>query len=155
MFLYVWVGRSSGQLRCPIVLSLICPKISWWELIPWWMVPAPTTQSTWAKTTRNWFRSLPALVSPNKFVIKKEVRCRKCINVLNGVIDTFLGVAGTEAKDFACVFYNMERVQCTWTRSPRTPADSQQSLFFWYVTNVKKAVSDDCQSVFIVPDKTL
>ncbi|XP_037543625.1 interleukin-13 receptor subunit alpha-2 [Nematolebias whitei] len=42
------------------------------------------------------------------------------------------GVADTEARDFACVFYNMERVQCKWTRSLRTPADSQQSLFFWH-----------------------
>ncbi|XP_017287421.1 interleukin-13 receptor subunit alpha-2 [Kryptolebias marmoratus] len=42
------------------------------------------------------------------------------------------GIAGTEAKEFTCMFQNMERVECTWTRSLRTPADSQQNLFFWY-----------------------
>ncbi|XP_013862076.1 interleukin-13 receptor subunit alpha-2 [Austrofundulus limnaeus] len=41
------------------------------------------------------------------------------------------GIADTEAKDFTCVFYNMERVECMWTRSLRTPADSQLSLYYW------------------------
>uniref|UniRef100_UPI0037E73A3B interleukin-13 receptor subunit alpha-2 n=1 Tax=Semicossyphus pulcher TaxID=241346 RepID=UPI0037E73A3B len=42
------------------------------------------------------------------------------------------GVVGTEVQHFGCVYHNMNYVQCTWERSPKTPANSQQRLYFWY-----------------------
>ncbi|KAG7236702.1 hypothetical protein INR49_000596 [Caranx melampygus] len=42
------------------------------------------------------------------------------------------GVAGTAVKNFSCVFYNMDTMECKWERSPRTPADSKQRLYFWH-----------------------
>ncbi|CAN9501448.1 unnamed protein product [Ophioblennius macclurei] len=42
------------------------------------------------------------------------------------------GVPGTKIQDFKCVFQNMEYMECKWVRSPKTPAKSQQHLFFWH-----------------------
>uniref|UniRef100_A0A3P9HR71 Interleukin 13 receptor, alpha 2 n=1 Tax=Oryzias latipes TaxID=8090 RepID=A0A3P9HR71_ORYLA len=42
------------------------------------------------------------------------------------------GVTGTEIQDFTCVFHNMEYVECEWRRSPKTPANSKQNLYYWY-----------------------
>lgn len=42
------------------------------------------------------------------------------------------GLMNTRVRDFKCVFQNMEYMECKWTRSPKTPAKSQQSLFFWH-----------------------
>lgn len=43
------------------------------------------------------------------------------------------GAANTEVKDFVCVNYNMESVECTWKRGANTPDNAQQHLYFWYV----------------------
>lgn len=45
------------------------------------------------------------------------------------------GVADTAVKDFVCVYHNMKYIECTWGRSPKTPAYSQHNLYFWYVTS--------------------
>ncbi|XP_070773377.1 interleukin-13 receptor subunit alpha-2 isoform X1 [Enoplosus armatus] len=42
------------------------------------------------------------------------------------------GVVGTEVQDFACVYHNMKYMECNWRRSPKTPANSHQSLYFWH-----------------------
>ncbi|XP_073336216.1 interleukin-13 receptor subunit alpha-2 isoform X2 [Pagrus major] len=42
------------------------------------------------------------------------------------------GVAGTAVQDFVCVYHNMKYMECTWGRSPKTPANSQHNLYFWY-----------------------
>ncbi|XP_071317310.1 interleukin-13 receptor subunit alpha-2 isoform X2 [Trachinotus anak] len=42
------------------------------------------------------------------------------------------GVAGTTVKDFVCVFYNMENMECNWKKNPKTPANSQQTLYYWH-----------------------
>ncbi|XP_040907293.1 interleukin-13 receptor subunit alpha-2 isoform X2 [Toxotes jaculatrix] len=42
------------------------------------------------------------------------------------------GVVGATVKDFVCVFHNMENMECTWERSPKMPANSQQKLYFWH-----------------------
>ena len=40
---------------------------------------------------------------------------------------------GTAVEDFVCVFHNMEYMKCNWGISQKMPADSQQTLYFWYV----------------------
>nr|XP_046267487.1 interleukin-13 receptor subunit alpha-2 isoform X2 [Scatophagus argus] len=42
------------------------------------------------------------------------------------------GVVGTAVQDFVCVYYNMQYVECTWGRSAKMPANSQQNLYFWH-----------------------
>ncbi|XP_036976274.1 interleukin-13 receptor subunit alpha-2 isoform X2 [Acanthopagrus latus] len=42
------------------------------------------------------------------------------------------GAAGTAVQDFICVYHNMKYVECTWGRSPKMPASSQHSLYFWH-----------------------
>lgn len=42
------------------------------------------------------------------------------------------GLTDTEIQGFKCVFRNMEYMECKWTGSPKTPAKSQQNLFFWH-----------------------
>ncbi|XP_058483682.1 interleukin-13 receptor subunit alpha-2 isoform X1 [Solea solea] len=42
------------------------------------------------------------------------------------------GVVGTEVKDFICVFYNMENMECEWKRNPKLSAAAQQNLYFWH-----------------------
>ncbi|KAE8288239.1 hypothetical protein D5F01_LYC14301 [Larimichthys crocea] len=42
------------------------------------------------------------------------------------------GVVGTEVQDFLCVYQNMKHLECRWRRSPKTPADSLQSFYFWH-----------------------
>ncbi|TKS83967.1 Interleukin-13 receptor subunit alpha-2 [Collichthys lucidus] len=42
------------------------------------------------------------------------------------------GVVGTEVQDFLCVYQNMEHLECRWRPSPKTPAHSLQSLYFWH-----------------------
>ncbi|XP_044077299.1 interleukin-13 receptor subunit alpha-2 isoform X2 [Siniperca chuatsi] len=42
------------------------------------------------------------------------------------------GVVGTAVQDFICVYHNMKYMECNWGRSPKTPVNSQQSLYFWY-----------------------
>jgi len=46
-------------------------------------------------------------------------------------IRTHLVIEDTAVLDFICMFHNMEYVECKWKRSPKTPANSQQSLYFW------------------------
>ncbi|XP_072231888.1 interleukin-13 receptor subunit alpha-2 isoform X2 [Leuresthes tenuis] len=41
-------------------------------------------------------------------------------------------IEDTAVLDFICVFHNMEYMECKWKRSPKTPATSQQSLYFWH-----------------------
>ncbi|KAM4545107.1 interleukin-13 receptor subunit alpha-2 isoform 2-T2 [Odontesthes bonariensis] len=41
-------------------------------------------------------------------------------------------VQDTAVLDFICVFHNMEFMECKWKRSPKTPANSQRSLYFWH-----------------------
>ncbi|XP_062261411.1 interleukin-13 receptor subunit alpha-2 isoform X1 [Platichthys flesus] len=42
------------------------------------------------------------------------------------------GVFGSRVKDFLCVFYSMENMECTWGRNPKIPDSSQQNLYFWH-----------------------
>lgn len=42
------------------------------------------------------------------------------------------GILDTEAKEFNCVYHNMENLECSWTRSLKTPASAQQNLYFWH-----------------------
>ncbi|KAG8008157.1 Interleukin-13 receptor subunit alpha-2, partial [Nibea albiflora] len=42
------------------------------------------------------------------------------------------GVVGTEVQDFLCVYHNMKYMECRWRRSPTTPANSLQTLYFWH-----------------------
>nr|XP_043897378.1 interleukin-13 receptor subunit alpha-2 isoform X2 [Solea senegalensis] len=42
------------------------------------------------------------------------------------------GVVGTEVKDFSCVFYNMENMECKWKRNPKLSAAAQQNLYLWH-----------------------
>lgn len=59
------------------------------------------------------------------------------------ILFTFLhlGLVGTTVKDFVCVFFNMEYMKCNWGRSPKMPANSQQTLYFWYVIYPTKNIS--------------
>ncbi|XP_038565273.1 interleukin-13 receptor subunit alpha-2 isoform X1 [Micropterus salmoides] len=42
------------------------------------------------------------------------------------------GVVGTAVQDFVCVYHNMKYMECSWGKGPETPANSQQSLYFWH-----------------------
>lgn len=42
------------------------------------------------------------------------------------------GVVGTEVQDLRCVYHDMKFLKCSWSRSPKTPATSLQSLYFWH-----------------------
>uniref|UniRef100_A0A1A8I107 Interleukin 13 receptor, alpha 2 n=1 Tax=Nothobranchius kuhntae TaxID=321403 RepID=A0A1A8I107_NOTKU len=101
-----------------------------------------TFKNTWA-VLRTSGRSYSA-----EFDLTKEVRVR-AYTLLNGLCTNNVlqrsenytaliqkpassGLTGTEAKDFECVYHNMEWVECSWTRSPQTPLDAQQNLYFWY-----------------------
>uniref|UniRef100_A0A3Q2TBS7 Interleukin 13 receptor, alpha 2 n=1 Tax=Fundulus heteroclitus TaxID=8078 RepID=A0A3Q2TBS7_FUNHE len=53
------------------------------------------------------------------------------------------GIQDTEAKEFICVYYNMENLECSWRRSVKTPAGAQQRLYFWH-KSLKQAV--ECPS---------
>ncbi|XP_029303181.1 interleukin-13 receptor subunit alpha-2 isoform X2 [Cottoperca gobio] len=43
-----------------------------------------------------------------------------------------IGVVGTAIQDFVCVYHNMKYVECKWGNSPKMPAKSLQSLYFWH-----------------------
>ncbi|XP_041808427.1 interleukin-13 receptor subunit alpha-2 isoform X2 [Chelmon rostratus] len=42
------------------------------------------------------------------------------------------GVVGTAVQNVVCVYYNMKYMECTWERSAKMPAKSQQYLYFWH-----------------------
>ncbi|XP_041864110.1 interleukin-13 receptor subunit alpha-2 isoform X2 [Melanotaenia boesemani] len=42
------------------------------------------------------------------------------------------GIKDTAVQDFICIFQNMEYLECKWKRSPKMPANSEQSLYFWH-----------------------
>ncbi|XP_061596811.1 interleukin-13 receptor subunit alpha-2 isoform X2 [Cololabis saira] len=48
-------------------------------------------------------------------------------------------IMSIEVQDFTCVFYNMEYMECEWKLSPKTPANIQQNLYYWY-RSLEKAV---------------
>ncbi|MEQ2221882.1 hypothetical protein ILYODFUR_020219, partial [Ilyodon furcidens] len=56
------------------------------------------------------------------------------------------GIWDTEAKEFMCVYHNMENLECTWTRSLKTPASSLQNLYFWH-KSLEQAV--ECPSYIL------
>lgn len=43
------------------------------------------------------------------------------------------GLKNTRVKDFNCVFYNMENMECSWRSQKAKKAISKQHLYFWYV----------------------
>lgn len=51
-------------------------------------------------------------------------------------LDLNAGAAGTEAQNFVCVYYYKKYIECTWERSAKTPAGSQQRLWYWWVTKI-------------------
>ncbi|KAM6983523.1 interleukin-13 receptor subunit alpha-2 [Tautogolabrus adspersus] len=42
------------------------------------------------------------------------------------------GAVGTAVQNFVCVNHNMNYMECKWKRGPKTAANSQQDLYFWY-----------------------
>ncbi|KAM4727433.1 interleukin-13 receptor subunit alpha-2 [Anableps anableps] len=56
------------------------------------------------------------------------------------------GIWDTEAKEFICVYHNMENLECSWTRSLKTPASAQQNLYFWH-NSLEQAV--ECPSYIL------
>lgn len=47
------------------------------------------------------------------------------------------GAVNTAIRHFDCVYHNMQYVECKWKRSAKTPANSQQNLYFWYIYILK------------------
>ncbi|XP_027887643.1 interleukin-13 receptor subunit alpha-2 [Xiphophorus couchianus] len=42
------------------------------------------------------------------------------------------GILDAEAKAFICVYHNMENLECSWTRSLKTPPSALHNLYFWH-----------------------
>ncbi|XP_030292877.1 interleukin-13 receptor subunit alpha-2 isoform X2 [Sparus aurata] len=57
------------------------------------------------------------------------------------------GVADTAVKDFVCVYHNMKYIECTWGRSPKTPAYSQHNLYFWHMELEK---TEECPKYLVL-----
>uniref|UniRef100_A0A673N578 Interleukin-13 receptor subunit alpha-2-like n=1 Tax=Sinocyclocheilus rhinocerous TaxID=307959 RepID=A0A673N578_9TELE len=42
------------------------------------------------------------------------------------------GVAGSRIRDFHCVYYGKEYMECTWESGPVQPPNSQHYLYYWH-----------------------
>ncbi|XP_056093856.1 interleukin-13 receptor subunit alpha-2 isoform X1 [Rhinichthys klamathensis goyatoka] len=42
------------------------------------------------------------------------------------------GVAGSKIRDFHCVYYGKEYMECTWDSGPVQPPNSQHYLYYWH-----------------------
>ncbi|XP_043094974.1 interleukin-13 receptor subunit alpha-2 isoform X2 [Puntigrus tetrazona] len=42
------------------------------------------------------------------------------------------GVAGSRIRDFHCVYYGKEYMECTWDSGPVIPPNSQHYLYYWH-----------------------
>lgn len=62
------------------------------------------------------------------------------------------GLKNTRVKDFNCVFYNMENMECSWRSQKAKKAISKQHLYFWYVQKMlQKTKNSLCHGK--APDK--
>lgn len=42
------------------------------------------------------------------------------------------GVAGSKIRDFHCVYYEKEYMECTWDSGPVQPPNSQHYFYYWW-----------------------
>uniref|UniRef100_A0A3P8WXI9 Interleukin 13 receptor, alpha 2 n=1 Tax=Cynoglossus semilaevis TaxID=244447 RepID=A0A3P8WXI9_CYNSE len=55
------------------------------------------------------------------------------------------GLKNTRVKDFNCVFYNMENMECSWRSQKAKKAISKQHLYFWHA---KMERAEECPKYF-------
>uniref|UniRef100_A0A672PTY4 Interleukin-13 receptor subunit alpha-2-like n=1 Tax=Sinocyclocheilus grahami TaxID=75366 RepID=A0A672PTY4_SINGR len=59
------------------------------------------------------------------------------------------GVAGSGIRDFHCVFYGKEYMECTWESGPVQPPNSQHYLYYWHK---EMDETKECPEYIVLPE---
>lgn len=68
--------------------------------------------------------------------------CPNNYHLLNNMLSPVSGVAGSRIRDFHCVYYGKEYMECTWESGPVQPPNSQHYLYYWWALPCKMLLTN-------------